>query len=125
MKSLIFSMLLLTTSMVSANVVDKLYPITSAVSVKVSMLCPDGMTCFTNGTVIKLVLPLNGCVDSLGPVTYKAEENREKGILNVYVSATGVANPQSMTTRCMVAPTAKYQITLVNKYGNVKLKFLK
>lgn len=88
----------------------------------VAPLCPDGVTCFVNGTIIDLRFVLQGCMDQLGPVTYRAEE--VGGKLKVYVSAINVHSEESTHVMCFAAATADYRITLINQYGDVEVYFL-
>ena len=89
------------------------------------MLCPTGMTCVTNGTVIDIMFTLAGCLDRLGEVKYTAIENATTRSLDVSVYALGITNPKSASARCIRAQTANYKITLINKYGTPNVKFLK
>lgn len=89
----------------------------------VRSLCPEGFTCFTNGTVISLALPLLGCADQLGPVSYAATETAD-GRLLVQVSAVNLHSHKSQLMLCYAAPVATAEITLVGQYGHVEVSFL-
>jgi hypothetical protein len=91
--------------------------------IQVSPLCPDGMTCFVDGTMIDVKFTLNGCLDTLGPVTYDAVET-DDGRLIVFVSALNVHHQDSKVTFCYVAPTEVVKLQLINKYGDVEVRFL-
>lgn len=98
----------------------RLAPIAGKV-VRVSPLCPDHMTCFVDGTVIDLEFTV-GCLDRVTPVTFDAIE--KDGDLNVYVSVQAIYNEGSRLVRCAKPNRIQQQVTLFDKYGNVKVRFL-
>lgn len=91
--------------------------------VDVRALCPAGVTCIANGTVISLKFTLAGCFDTLGPVSYDVDAS-EEGKLKVYVSALNIHDKRSAAAFCYVAPTAHATITLISKYGTPDVRFL-
>lgn len=77
-------------------------------------------------SVLQIVLPLNGCLDRLGPVTYTTE-NAGNGKLLVFLSATNIGTRGSASAKCFVAPTASVSIPLgfgIISKENVEIKLL-
>mgnify|MGYP000013385226 CR=1 FL=1 len=85
-------------------------------------LCPAGVTCIANGTVINLEFGLLGCADELAPITYEAIE--KDGDLHVYVSAINLHTKESTVSICQRFPIQPAQVILVNQYGNLKMHYL-
>jgi hypothetical protein len=84
----------------------------SPLEMKVSQvreLCPQGVTCITNGTVVTLLGTLQGCGDVAGPFSYNAKV--EGDTLKLYVSATNIVNKFSLVATCLRAPQATIEIT--------------
>lgn len=97
-----------------------LRPVAGTVA-NVSMLCPDGVMCFTNGTVIRLRFEL-GCVSQMTPVTYTTAV--VDGRLNVYVSAWEILDRRARVALCLGPTIVEQTLTLVNQYGDVNVQFL-
>ncbi len=89
-------------------------------------LCPrdQNVACFVDGTVVEVLFGLNGCVDRLGPVTWKATET-EDGKIELVIAAVNIHNEASNHVRCFVQATQKVSITLIDQYGDVEAEFLK
>lgn len=88
-------------------------------------LCPEGVTCFVNGTIIDLEFTLQGCQDQLGPVTYSAKSgNLADQPLQLFVSAINLNDARSAHTACFVAPKEYRSLTLINMYGQPQLTWL-
>lgn len=60
---------------------------------------------------LRIVFPLVGCADQLGPVTHH-KEYLPSGKYVVYVSAMNYGRAMSESVRCLVAPTATREIFL-------------
>ncbi len=78
-----------------------------------SPLCPEGtpgeVHCLgmTRETIVRVKFTLNGCLDMLGPVSFKAiRDNNETNIVAISVAATQIKSKSSILTRCVAAPTA-------------------
>ncbi len=85
-------------------------------------LCPDGMTCFANGTIVSFRFMLGSCVSRMIPLSYDAIET--DGVLNVYVSAMEIASRNAIRVMCAAPGIVNQEITLFNRYGDVKVHFL-
>lgn len=97
--------------------------ITEGEVVSTRPLCPEEGTCVVDGTIVTLKLPLGGCLDRLGPVTYTAEQ--EDGFIFLHLSAYNIANSDSFAAFCFKMPEAIVEIQLINMYGHVQLDFLR
>lgn len=86
-------------------------------------LCPKGVICITDGTVVNLEVELSGCEDELVPVANNAVEIGKE--LHVFVSAMNVATKSSAAVKCKKLPVEKVQLTYVAQYGKVVLHNLK
>ena len=80
----------------------------------VESLCPPGVMCATNGTVITLKYLLPGCVDVLAPVRAKAVP-ASNNTLDVYVSAQAVVRAASEVTRCFAPNRGTFKLTLISQ----------
>lgn len=98
-----------------------LVPVAGQVT-SVEPLCPQGMTCFVDGTSVNLSIPLGGCLDTLAPLTYEATVNGN--FIDLYVSAIRVTNRRSMVAFCTAEPIAHETIQLPNLFGQVRVHFL-
>lgn len=92
-----------------------------AIDVKTSPLCPPNVTCITDGTVVALKFLLPTCVDKLGPVTYKAVQNKK--YIELYVSAFAQINKSSALVKCFAPTYETAQITLIGQFGSVRVKY--
>lgn len=102
---------------------DKINFVQNIEVVKVESLCPEGMVCVTDGTVVTLRLTLNGCLDTLGPVSYLSNEDNSN--LNLFVSAVNIIDEDSARVMCIRMPTVTKKISLINQFGEVRLNVLK
>ncbi|MCR9203663.1 MAG: hypothetical protein NXH75_03735 [Halobacteriovoraceae bacterium] len=84
-------------------------------------LCPEEGTCIVDGTIVTVKLPLNGCLDRLGPVTYTVEQ--EDGFIFLHLSAYNIANSDSFAAFCFKMPEVTVDIQLINMYGPVQIDF--
>lgn len=84
-------------------------------------LCPEEGTCIVDGTIVTVKLPLGGCLDRLGPVTYTVEQ--EEGFIFLHLSAYNIANSDSFAAFCFKMPEATVDIQLINIYGQVQIDF--
>jgi hypothetical protein len=103
-------------------------PVKSAKVVATRPLCPKGVTCVTDGTIITVAAPIL-CINQLGPVAYSTKLGKEgkKSTLDLNVSAFEMQNVGHDRVRC--APTSKtFDISLpmifVDK-EDIKLNLLK
>ena len=81
----------------------------------VQPMCPNGEKCLVNGTEVTIVAHL-GCVDTLGPVTYSAEQNTSDSKLQLAVSAVNMVHKNSANTQCFAENTETTKITLINQF---------
>jgi hypothetical protein len=73
-------------------------------------LCPEGMVCVTDGTIVRLMTTLDGCLDQLGPVSHAAVSTRDQSGLDrleLAVSGVQLANKGSRHVRCF-APNVQF-----------------
>ncbi|MES2963582.1 MAG: hypothetical protein V4760_06800 [Bdellovibrionota bacterium] len=82
-----------------------------------SELCPQGVTCVTNGTVIELLLSY-GCGTQPERVVANTLEVGDE--LHVFVAAPVITYPNRIAM-CIVPSIKKETVTLINKYGKVVL----
>lgn len=61
---------------------------------------------------IDVRLSLDGCADSLGPVTFEKHYNEIDRIYDVYVTAYNIHNENSARIKCLVQPTAKIRLPM-------------
>lgn len=89
------------------------YPLTQVSSRVEAVMpnCPPNAMCAPLSK-LHVTATLNGCVDRLGPVTFEREERTRDGKIHLYVAALGLANEASQRTRCVVAPTARFELNL-------------
>ena len=83
--------------------------------VKIESNCPAGAKCIVNLYVAELLLNLKGCADRVVSVTASPES---AGV--VLVNAVVAATRESLNARCIAAPTATAQITLVDPSANIQ-----
>lgn len=67
--------------------------------------CPINALC-SPITVVTIEVPLNGCVDRLGPVASKVQYNEVSGKYDITLSAVNISTKMSMVARCIKMPTA-------------------
>ncbi len=78
----------------------------------VEPLCPEGVVCITNGSVITLAIDNVGCLDETA-VTYKPIVRKNGDKLDLSVAAFNVHRETSKRARCIVAPTSQVTITTI------------
>lgn len=76
-------------------------------------LCPAGVVCVTNGTIIHLEYTLRGCLDKLGPVQYRVDFANANRRMTLTLSSVSILTAASQNTECVAAPTARYDITVI------------
>jgi hypothetical protein len=88
-------------------------------------LCPDGLPCqiAAAGTKVTLVISLNGCMDTLGPVAWELKKD-DTGGADLFVSAIRVANKASKNMKCIVENVATQQFTLGEQYNFLRLHWV-
>lgn len=87
-------------------------------SIKTAPLCPDGVTCFTNGTIVTMVFTPAGCLDrALQPVYEQVGQD-------VYVHAQVNSPEDNKRVRCAVMPVVTEQLQLIMLFPPFKLHFL-
>jgi len=87
---------------------DDIYKIAPSSNVKIvstSPLCPEGMVCITDGTIIHLEAELDSCVDDLGPVSYAFEKTANGFDLVVAVST--LHSKRRLVALCTEGPWTK------------------
>ena len=72
---------------------------------KMNPNCPINALC-APATEVTIEVPLNGCVDRLGPVASKVQYNEVSGKYDITLSAVNIATKTSMVARCIKMPTA-------------------
>jgi hypothetical protein len=83
-------------------------------------MCPAGQICIQNGTNLKLMFALGGCMDTLSNVTHLVDYSSRI----VYVSAQNVGNKKSMVTMCIVQPTVEVTIPVYGLQGPFEVRYL-
>lgn len=80
-----------------------------------SPLCPEGMVCVTNGTIVHLTATLDGCFDKVVFTEFKTNQTNKKATIH----ALGIAkvDPRSLKTACFVPAMDKRSVTLINFYS--------
>jgi hypothetical protein len=96
--------------------------ITNGLLLSQERMCKGETNCFIDGEVVLIELPLGGCLDRLGPVTYVAKQV-SKGKVELFVSAINIASSDSYAAFCVAMPSQIIEITLPNYFGKVELKF--
>lgn len=87
----------------------------------VEPLCPKGVTCMTDGTVVNVRVTY-GCAEKLGPVT--AETLEKDGKLYVFVAAPVIGEGRTPAAcLAIVHETVKFQFIM--EFGKVELRPLK
>lgn len=87
-------------------------------SIKTAPLCPDGVTCFTNGTIVNMVFTPAGCLDNaLQPVYEQVGQD-------VYVHAQVNSPDDNKRVRCVAMPIVTEQLQLIMLFPPFKLHFL-
>lgn len=88
--------------------------------------CPPNALCLPAGKITVRV-PLNGCADTLGPVSYDVSYNEASEKYDLRVAAINIANEMSMRIRCIKIPEA--DITVYTKpflsADDIELRFMK
>ena len=87
--------------------------------ISVIPLCPENVTCITDGTVVTIRYHLNGCLDTFVDGGVAATEEGNK--LHVYASGLNIHNKQSRVAFCAAMPTATKTYTFIMKFGAVEL----
>lgn len=127
MKALIVFLTLMTTTFANENATRLeegdtfLTTISETRNVSQRLMCPD-YDCIVNGTIITVELPLGGCLDRLGPVTYTVEQRGNQ--LAVEMTAIRIVNKKSLAAFCVKEPTEFVEITLPNMYGFASVELL-
>lgn len=102
----------------------KTIDIVSATGIKITSthsLCPPNAMCITDGTVINLRADLGGCVDVAGPLSFHAVQpihGGKMGNLQLSVHVPVLVNDDSKVTRCFVANTKSYSLSLNMMFGD-------
>jgi hypothetical protein len=73
--------------------------------------CPENALCLPQG-IVKLELYLNGCIDRLGPFSYKLKQNLETEKYDLYISGVNIAHKDSPRVFCIQRPIAYKEIKL-------------
>lgn len=82
-----------------------------------SELCPQGVTCVANGTVVELLLAYQ-CGTQPERVAYNTLKVGDE--LHVFVTAPLISYPNRIAV-CAVPSLQKQKISLINQYGKVVL----
>lgn len=82
-------------------------------------LCPEGVQCVTNGTIVTLEFT-GGCLDNLLPLTYATSTDRTE----VFVHALLAVNKDSLVAFCSSLPVYKAEVSLINQYPPFKIHFM-
>jgi hypothetical protein len=92
--------------------------------ISVRLMCPKnpgGFSCMAIGSIIKVKVTLNGCLDTFGGYFSKFNVVNGKGVLSF--GAINIANEDSMRVRCIAAPTKVVTIT-TSYQGKIQLESL-
>ena len=96
--------------------------ITNGTLLSQERMCKGQTNCFIDGEIARIELPLGGCLDRLGSVTYVAKQVSE-GKVELYISAINIASSDSFAALCIGMPSQIVEITIPNYYGKIELKF--
>lgn len=80
-------------------------------------LCPEGMTCVTNGTILNMTYT-GGCLDSLVQPVYTVVGQ------DVFVHAQVALNENSKRVRCAALPIFTDTMQLIMKFPPFKIHFM-
>lgn len=88
--------------------------------------CPEGARCFAPSTNVTVELPLNGCLDRLGPVSYQEVIGRD-GKVTLFVSAVNIANERSLVAMCSAMPKARVKLHVFGAHAleDIQIRSLK
>lgn len=108
----------------SADVPANTMAINSLQGVKVKAtraLCPEGVVCVWNGTIVTLDVTMNSCVNKLGPVAYSVDQHYVDGKLSpVKLAVHAIEFQDEASTRVRCAQTIEQvELTLGNVYGDI------
>jgi|GEM_PF-5524263 len=96
--------------------------ITTGQLVSQRLMCEDN-SCIINGTIATVELPLGGCLDRLGHVTYTTHQ--VGNVIRLIISATNIANQGSLAALCFKMPSQLVEFTMIDTYGRVEVEFLR
>lgn len=88
------------------------YP-TNAKIISSSELCPrvpGRVSCQAIGSIVKIKVPLQGCLDRVGG--YYAHFEAAAGRGYIFFGAVGISNEASRRVRCVAAPTETITVTI-------------
>jgi len=101
-----------------------LEPIKDGEIISQERMCQGETNCLIDGEVVRIELPLGGCLDRLGHVTYAAKQV-STGNIELSIAATRIVSSDSFAALCQSMPRQTIEITLPQYYGKVSLKFLR
>lgn len=87
-------------------------------SFKTSPLCPEGVTCFTDGTIVDMVFTANGCLDKVIEPAYEVIGQ------DVFVHAQVNSPKQNRAVKCIAMPILTQRLQLLMLFPPFKLHFL-
>ena len=90
----------------------------SATGYSTDALCPRGVTCITNGTILSLAFTGHGCLDQMFEPVYVVNGN------DIYVHAQIVSPKENGAVRCMAIPVFQKQLQLIMKFPPFRVHFL-
>ena len=96
----------------------------SATLLSVKPLCghvPGQVSCMAYGSIVKIEVGLQGCLDSLGGYHSAFRMKNGKGVLSF--GALNISNRKSMTTRCYRQATVEVDV-MVPFEGDIELEIL-
>ena len=80
-------------------------------------LCPESVTCVVDGTILTVETTSNGCFDKLSPVRVVSQDDN-----TILVGADNIVDKRSLAAYCSAFPVARFEITLINKYGEFEIQ---
>lgn len=81
--------------------------------ISIKEICPiisGRMSCMAYGSIVKVKITFNGCVDNFGGYFSSFKVHHEVGTLSF--GAINIANEDSQVTRCVLPPTKTIAITV-------------
>lgn len=85
-------------------------------------LCEKGAGCKTDGTIVTIEAALSSCVNSLGPVAYKAEQTVEEDgtkSIKLTLNAVEFVDQKIPVVFCGGVTTGKIELSLPMLFGSV------
>lgn len=100
---------------------EALIPLEKPDHVQFEPLCPKGVTCVTDGTIVTLTYLLAGCLDSLAPVQFQFTQGQGAEAHTLLVSAMAIQNERSPFLRCPTPTARKVKLAFPGVFGDIQI----